>query len=132
MPPAAPQDLQALLADRYDIQREIARGGMATVYLARDLKHDRDVALKVMHREVALALGRERFLREIKLTAKLSHPNILTVHDSGEAGDFLWYVMPYVDGKTLRQLINEGRLPVEQAVRIAVEVAEAIGYAHSL
>src|SRR5688572_3497821 len=117
MPPAAPQDLQALLGDRYIIQREIARGGMATVYLAKDLKHDRDVALKVMHREVALALGRERFLREIKLTAKLSHPNILTVHDSGESGDYVWYVMPYVEGETLRQRISEGRLKIESAIK---------------
>src|SRR5688572_2368801 len=131
MPPAAPQDLQALLGDRYIIQREIARGGMATVYLAKDLKHDRDVALKVMHREVALALGRERFLREIKLTAKLSHPNILTVHDSGESGDYVWYVMPYVEGETLRQRISEGRLKIESAIKVACEAAEAIGYAHS-
>lgn len=127
------QDLQAWLGDRYHIDREIARGGMATVYLAHDTRHDRDVALKVMHREVALALGRERFLREIKLTAKLSHPNILTVHDSGEAGDCLWYVMPYVEGETLRQhLERNGRLSVSEAVKLGTEAAEAIGYAHSL
>ncbi|HEY0242754.1 MAG TPA: protein kinase, partial [Gemmatimonadaceae bacterium] len=95
-PPVHPE----LVGDRYRIEREIARGGMATVYLANDLRHDRTVALKVMHPEVALALGRERFLREIRLAAKLSHPNILTVHDSGEAGDLLYYVMPYVEGES--------------------------------
>jgi tetratricopeptide (TPR) repeat protein/tRNA A-37 threonylcarbamoyl transferase component Bud32 len=125
--------LQALLGDRYRIEREIARGGMATVYLATDLRHDRQVALKVMHSEVALALGRERFLREIRLTAKLSHPNILTVHDSGEAGDRLWYVMPYVEGETLRhRLEKNGHLSVDESLRLIREAAEAIGYAHSL
>ena len=126
-------ELQEALRDRYRIEREIARGGMATVYLAKDLRHDRDVALKVMHREVALALGRERFLREIKLTAKLSHPNILTVHDSGEAHDCLWYVMPYVEGETLRERLKNGApFGVEEAVTLAREAADAIGYAHSL
>ena len=126
-------DLASSLSDRYQIEREIARGGMATVYLAHDIRHDRDVALKVMHPEVALALGRERFLREVKLTAQLSHPNILSVHDSGEAGDALWYVMPYVEGETLRAHIDkEGRLSIDEAVRLACEAAEAIGYAHSL
>lgn len=126
-------DLKSLLRDRYLIEREIAHGGMATVYLAKDLRHDRDVALKVMHPQVALALGRERFLAEIKLTAKLSHPNILTVHDSGEAGDYLWYVMPYVEGETLRQrLDNHSPLRLEESLRLATEAAEAIGYAHSL
>jgi len=130
---AIPSDLQAQLGDRYTIDREIAHGGMATVYLAHDLRHDRDVALKVMHPDVALALGRERFLREIKLTAKLSHPNILTVHDSGEAGECLWYVMPYVEGETLRERIEKnGQLPIDEAVRLTREAAEAIGYAHSL
>jgi serine/threonine-protein kinase len=126
------EQLQQLLGDRYRIEREIARGGMATVYLARDLRHDRDVALKVMHREVALALGRERFLREIKLAAGLSHPNILALHDSGEAGEFLYYVMPYMEGETLRhRLTKDGRLPLDEAIRLACESAEAIGYAHS-
>ncbi|HEX2723856.1 MAG TPA: serine/threonine-protein kinase [Gemmatimonadaceae bacterium] len=126
-------DLQALLGDRYRIEREIARGGMATVYLADDLRHDRQVALKVMHPEVALALGRERFLREIRLTAKLSHPNILTIHDSGEAGEYLWYVMPFVDGETLRQRLEKnGPLAVDEVLRLTREAAEAIGYAHSL
>src|SRR5688500_4615008 len=126
-------DLEAALADRYVIEREIAHGGMATVYLARDLRHDRNVALKVMHRDVALALGRERFLREIKLAAKLSHPNILTVHDSGESGGCLWYVMPYVEGETLRQRVEtEVTLTVPETLRLMHEAAEAIGYAHSL
>ena len=127
-----PVDKQ-LPGDRYRIEREIARGGMATVYLATDLRHDRAVALKVMHSEVALALGRERFLREIRTAAKLSHPNILTVHDSGEAGDILYYVMPYVEGESLRHhMIEKGPLPVDEAVRLAKEASEAIGYAHSL
>src|SRR6185503_10171116 len=126
-------ELKAALSDRYVIQREIARGGMATVYLANDLKHDREVALKVMHPEIALALGRERFLREIKLTAKLSHPNILTVHDSGEAGDHLWYVMPYVDGESLRARIKSDVKPtVDETVTFMREAGDAIGYAHSL
>ena len=126
-------ELQQLLADTYRIEREIARGGMATVYLATDLRHDRPVALKVMHPEVSHALGRERFLREIRLAAGLSHPNILALHDSGEAGEFLYYVMPYVDGETLRhRLAKQGPLPVEEAIRLAREAAEAIGYAHSL
>ena len=98
---------------------------MARVYLARDIKHDREVALKVMHPEIALALGRERFLREIRLTAKLSHPNILTVHDSGKAGDYLWYVMPYVEGETLRRHMEKnGPLPVDETVRLMCEAAE--------
>ncbi|HEY0241330.1 MAG TPA: protein kinase [Gemmatimonadaceae bacterium] len=128
-PPVHPE----LVGDRYRIEREIARGGMATVYLANDLRHDRAVALKVMHPEVALALGRERFLREIRLAAKLSHPNILTVHDSGEAGDLLYYVMPYVEGESLRHYMEQkGPLPVDESVRLTKEAAEAIGYAHSL
>jgi serine/threonine-protein kinase len=104
---------------------------MATVYLATDTRHDRQVALKVMHPEIALALGRERFLREIKLTAKLSHPNILTVHDSGEAGENLWYVMPYVEGESLRERLNRDKiLPIEDALRITQEVASALDFAH--
>lgn len=131
--PDSQEQLRDALADRYRIDREIGRGGMATVYIAKDLRHDRDVALKVLHPEVSLALGRERFLREIKLTAKLSHPNILTVHDSGESAGCLWYAMPFVDGETLRHKIGkEGRLPIDEAMRLAFEAAEAIGYAHSL
>ena len=127
------RELQTLLSDRYRVEREIARGGMATVFLAHDLRHDRKVALKVMHPEVAVAMGHERFLREIKLAAKLSHPNILTVHDSGESGGYLWYTMPYVDGQTLRQkMLKEGRVQVYDVLRLMHEAAEAIGYAHSL
>src|SRR5512142_2014304 len=96
------QRLQTALADRYRVERELGAGGMATVYLARDPKHDRDVAIKVLHPELGAALGAERFLSEIKTTAKLQHPHILPLLDSGEAGGLLYYVMPYVAGETLR------------------------------
>jgi len=128
--------LQAALADRYAIERELGRGGMATVYLARDLRHDRPVALKVLHPELAAALGGERFQREIKLAARLQHPHILTVHDSGEvpsAGGppLLWFTMPYVEGETLRSRLNrEKQLPLDDALRIAREAADALDYAH--
>ena len=123
--------LQSALGDRYRIERELGRGGMATVYLAHDLRHDRPVALKVFHPELAAVLG-ERFLREIRVAAKLSHPHILTVHDSGESAGFLWYTMPVVDGESLRERIRrEGQLPVEEAVRIARTVAEALDFAHA-
>jgi TolB-like protein len=122
--------LQTALGDRYRIERELGRGGMATVYLAHDLRHDRPVALKVFHPELA-ALG-ERFLREIRVAAKLSHPHILTVHDSGESAGLLWYTMPVVDGESLRQRIRrERQLPVEEAVRLARTVAEALDFAHA-
>jgi TolB-like protein len=123
--------LQSALANRYRIERELGRGGMASVYLARDLKHNRLVALKVLHPELAHALGPERFLREIQLTARLDHPHILPVHDSGEAAGFLWYTMPYVEGESLRdRLRREVQLPIEEARRIAGEIAEALDYAH--
>jgi len=123
--------LQSALGDRYRVERELGRGGMATVYLAHDLRHDRPVALKVFHPELAAALG-ERFLREIRVAAKLSHPHILTVHDSGESAGLLWYTMPVVDGESLRQRIQrEGQLPVEEAVRVARTVAEALDFAHA-
>jgi serine/threonine-protein kinase len=119
------------LRDRYVLERELGRGGMATVYLARDLKHDRSVALKVLHPELAATLGPERFLREIHLTARLDHPHILPVFDSGEAAGFLWYTMPYVEGESLRErLRHESQLSIEEAVWIAREVAEALDYAH--
>ncbi|MCG6954458.1 MAG: protein kinase [Gemmatimonadetes bacterium] len=119
------------LADRYAIDRELGRGGMATVYLANDLKHDRKVALKVLQPEVAAVLGGDRFVQEIKTTAQLQHPHILPLFDSGEADGFLYYVMPYVEGETLRQkLSRETQLPIEDAVRIASEVADALQYAH--
>jgi serine/threonine protein kinase/Flp pilus assembly protein TadD len=131
--PDAPERLRELLTDTYRIEREIARGGMATVYLAHDVRHDRQVALKVMDPEIAQAVGPERFLREIKLAAKLSHPNILTVHASGESGGYLWYVMPYVDGQTLRhRLEKDSRVPLPDVLRLMREAAEALGYAHSM
>ncbi len=129
MPPA-PQ-LSAALSDRYRIERELGAGGMATVYLALDLRHDRRVALKVLRPELAAILGGERFLQEIKTTANLQHPHILPLHDSGEAGGQVFYVMPYVEGESLRDRLNrEKQLPVEDAIRIAREVADALHYAH--
>ena len=123
--------LQAALADRYRIERPLGRGGMATVYLAHDLRHDRPVALKVFHPELASALG-ERFVQEVRVAAKLSHPHILTIHDSGEADGLLWYTMPVVDGESLRQRLDrEGQLPIGDAVRIARTVAEALEHAHT-
>ncbi|HEV8365331.1 MAG TPA: protein kinase [Gemmatimonadaceae bacterium] len=123
--------LGAGLADRYRIERELGQGGMATVYLAHDLKHDRDVAIKVLHPELGAALGGERFLSEIRTTAKLQHPHILPLLDSGAAEGLLYYVMPYVTGDTLRdRLVREKQLPIEDAVRIAREVADALGAAH--
>src|SRR5215212_9649789 len=124
--------LRADLAERYKFMRELGRGGMATVYLAHDLRHDRSVALKVLHPELAATLGPERFQREIKLAARLQHPHILTVHDSGEAAGQLWYTMPYVDGESLRDwLRREHQLSLDDALRITCEVADALGYAHS-
>src|SRR5947209_13547425 len=125
-----PDRLSVALADRYVLERELGRGGMATVYLAHDLRHDRPVALKVLHPELAATLGPERFQREIKLAARLQHPHILTVHDSGEAAGQLWFTMPFVEGESLRdRLTREKQLPLEDAVRIAGEVAEALDYA---
>jgi len=109
--PDSPERWAASLADRYRIERELGRGGMATVYLAHDLRHDRPVALKVMRPELATSLGPERFLQEIRIVARLRHPHILPVHDSGEAPDFrLWYTMPYVEGESLRP--SSSRAPV--------------------
>jgi TolB-like protein len=125
------EQLESGLADRYGIERELGRGGMATVFLAQDLRHDRPVALKVLHPELAHALGPERFQREIKLAARLQHPHILSVHDSGETAGQLWFTMPFVEGESLRQrLTREKQLPVEEALRIATEVARALDYAH--
>ncbi len=124
--------LNAILNDRYRIERELGRGGMATVYLARDLRHDRDVAVKVLHPDLAAALGGQRFLVEIKTTARLQHPHILALHDSGAADGFLFYVMPYVEGQSLRRrLERERQLPIEEVVRIASEVASALDAAHA-
>ncbi|HYC33801.1 MAG TPA: serine/threonine-protein kinase, partial [Gemmatimonadales bacterium] len=124
--------LEQALEDRYRLERELGRGGMATVYLAHDLKHDRDVALKVLHPELAATLGPGRFQREIRTTARLQHPHILPVLDSGEAAGQLWYTMPFVEGESLRDgLRRERQLPVDQALQITREVADALAYAHS-
>ena len=124
-------ELNAALPPHYIIDRELGRGGMALVYLARDTRHERFVALKTLRPEIAVALGRERFLREIKLAARLQHPNILPVYDSGDAGGTLYYVMPFVEGESLRdRLDREPQLPVDDALHIAGEVAEALAYAH--
>ncbi len=123
--------LETLLAGRYRFLRELGRGGMATVYLVQDLKHDRPVALKLLHPEVATSLGAERFQREIRLAARLQHPHILPVHDSGEHDGLLWFTMPPVEGASLREeLARVTQLPVELAVRITREAAQALGYAH--
>jgi eukaryotic-like serine/threonine-protein kinase len=124
--------LQAALAERYRIERELGQGGMATVYLAEDLKHHRRVALKVLRPELAATLGPERFGREIAVAARLQHPHILGLIDSGEAGGFFYYVMPYVQGETLRdRLARGGELPVPEAVRLLGEIAEALATAHA-
>ena len=123
--------LNAALAGRYVIERELGAGGMATVYLARDLRHERAVAVKVLDAGIAESLGRERFVREIRLAARLNHPHILPLYDSGEADAFLFFVMPVMEGQTVRdRLMAEGRISVDLAVRIASEVADALDYAH--
>jgi TolB-like protein/tRNA A-37 threonylcarbamoyl transferase component Bud32/Flp pilus assembly protein TadD len=135
------ETLRAALSGRYTLERELGRGGMATVWLARDIRHDRHVALKVLHPELSAGLGPERFLREIRTTARLDHPHILPLLDSGEvaatpgapgaAGGLLWYTMPFVEGESLRdRLRREGQLPVDQALRLAGEVADALDCAH--
>ena len=128
---AAPERLAQALADRYRLERKLGEGGMASVYLAHDLKHDRKVAVKVLKPELAAMLGAERFVVEIKTTAALQHPHILPLFDSGEAGGFLYYVMPFIDGETLRsKLDRETQLGIDEAVRITVAVADALDYAH--
>ena len=123
--------LRTALADRYAIERELGAGGMATVYLAEDLKHHRKVAVKVLRPELAAVLGAERFLQEITTTANLQHPHILPLFDSGQADSFLYYVMPYIDGETVRDKLNrEKQLGIEEAVKITTEVADALDYAH--
>ena len=136
--------LTAALSDRYRLERELGQGGMATVYLAQDLKHDRKVAVKVLRPELAAVIGAERFLAEIKTTANLQHPHILTLFDSGVVSvphldhregegpqSFLYYVMPFVEGESLRDRITrEKQLPIDDALRIAREVADALQYAH--
>ena len=143
MSQSPPSRLAAALADRYRLERELGAGGMATVYLARDVKHDRDVAIKVLRPEIATALGGERFLLEIKTTANLRHPHIVPLYDSGElrldpaaggegAQTLLYYVMPLVEGESLRdRLTRDKQLPIDEALRIAGEVADALSYAHA-
>src|SRR5687767_685161 len=123
--------LTSALAGRYRVERELGAGGMATVYLAQDLKHDRKVAVKVLKPELAAVLGAERFVAEIKTTAALQHPHILPLFDSGTTEGFLYYVMPFIDGETLRaKLDRETQLGVDESVRIATNVADALDYAH--
>ena len=127
-----PDRVRAALADRYEIERELGRGGMALVYLARDLKHDRNVAIKILRPEVSATLGADRFLREIQIAARLQHPHIVPLYDSGLADGLLYYVMPYVEGETLRQRIRrEKQLAIDDALQISREVADALSYAHS-
>jgi serine/threonine protein kinase len=125
------EQVRQAFSGSYAVEREVGQGGMATVYLARDLKHSRQVALKVLRPELASAMGGDRFPREIQIIAQLAHPHILPLHDSGEMGGFLFYVMPFVEGESLRQkLTRDGRMPVRDAVRILREVADALAYAH--
>ena len=125
------EEITRALSERYRVERELGRGGMATVYLADDLKHGRRVAIKVMSPDVSSSVGGERFQREIQIAARLSHPHILPVHDSGEAGGLLYYVMPFVEGESLRARIDrESQLPIEDAIQITCEVCDALQYAH--
>src|SRR5438874_11412219 len=133
VPPDIPLDLAAALAERYELREVLGRGGMATVYLAYDRKHRRDVALKVLLPGLAAFLGVERFLKEIQIAARLTHPHILALHDSGEAGGFLYYVMPYIEGASLRQQLEQRRsLSRQEALTIAEPVANALAYAHRM
>ena len=128
---SVPESLASALSERYRLERELGRGGMATVFLARDLKHGRQVAIKVVNPEVASAIGPDRFLREIEIASRLTHPHILPLHDSGIAGDRLYYVAPYIEGETLRARIErERQLPLDDALRLAREIAGALAYAH--
>jgi serine/threonine-protein kinase len=125
------EKLRTALEGRYEIERILGAGGMAVVYLAKDVRHDRRVAIKVLRSDLAASLGADRFLREIRFTAKLNHPHVLPLHESGEADGLLYYVMPFVIGESLRDLLNrERQLPIDDALRIAREVAEALAYAH--
>src|ERR1041385_7564787 len=129
--PELKERLETALAGRYTVEREVGRGGMATVYLAQDRKHRRQVAVKILHPHIAAHLGTDRFLREIDIAARLSHPHILTLIDSGEADGLLYYIMPFVQGESLRDRMNRiGRLPLDEALQTARHVAQALGYAH--
>src|SRR5688500_12565898 len=124
--------VRAALASRYAVEREIGRGGMATVYLAEDLKHRRNVAVKVLHPELASAVAGQRFLREIETIARLQHPHIVPLYDSGEVEGILYFAMPYVEGQSLRdRLERERQLPIDDSIRITREVALALDYAHA-
>src|SRR5689334_7178100 len=124
-------NMAASFADRYRIERELGTGGMATVYLAHDIKHDRKVAIKVLKPELAAVLGADRFVAEIRTTASLQHPHILPLFDSGDAGGQLYYVMPYLQGETVREKLNrETQFGLDESIRIAREVADALDYAH--
>ena len=126
------ETLRRALQDRYRLERELGQGGMATVYLAEDLKHHRQVALKVLRPEIAATVGAGSFAREIEVAARLQHPNILPLLDSGEVEGFFFYVMPYVEGESLRdRLARGGELPIQDAVRILMEVADALSHAHA-
>src|SRR5262245_15068154 len=123
--------LKSALADRYTVERQVGAGGMADVYLTHDIRHNRKVAIKVMHRDLAELVGVERFLREIETTAQLQHPHILPLFDSGSIDGTVFYVMPYVEGESLRARLNrETQLPLADVLRITAEIATGIGYAH--
>src|SRR6202140_315768 len=125
------QRIREVLTPTYTVDRELGRGGMATVYLAQDSKHDRVVALKVLHPELAASLGPDRFLREIRVAARLNHPHILPLFDSGEIEGLLYYVMPYVEGESLRErLERENQIPIDEAIRHTFSIASALDYAH--
>ncbi|HUF29478.1 MAG TPA: serine/threonine-protein kinase, partial [Gemmatimonadaceae bacterium] len=127
------QDLQQALGERYVVVKEIGRGGMATVYLARDPQDDTPVAVKVLEPDLAGSVGAQRFLREIRITAQLDHPGILTLSDSGESDGTLYYVMPYVEGESLGGRMKRDRqLSIDESIRIVLEVADALEYAHDL
>jgi len=132
VPTDIPADLQAALAERYELRRVLGRGGMATVYLASDRKHHREVALKVLLPGLAAFLGVERFLKEIEIAARLTHPHVMALHDSGEAGGFLYYVMPYIEGGSLRQELGAGPLGTGRMLAVAAPVADALSYAHRM
>ncbi len=131
IPPEVLDRLGAALTTRYVIQRELGRGAMATVYLARDRKHDRMIAVKVLNDEIAASMGPARFVREVRVAARLQHPHILPVYDSGAASGLLWFTMPYVEGETLRERLRRtGPLPIAEAVRILGCIGRALAYAH--
>jgi len=132
VPADIPADLQAALAERYELRRVLGRGGMATVYLAYDRKHHREVALKVLLPGLAAFLGVERFLKEIEIAARLTHPHVMALYDSGEAGGFLYYVMPHIEGGSLRQELAAGRLGAARMLAVAAPVADALAYAHRM